>query len=120
MQPLPNSNSEAGITFPYNFLIFVRELYRRIGVTGAFITSTEYRNFEGCVLQAGPPMGMPFFDGPFRFQGKHYGPYRQQLDPGFNLDAAALAFALHLYRKFGFDRKHVPFFPNDKFQIAGY
>jgi len=107
------------VEFPYNFLIFVRELFKRIGVSGAFIASTEYLNFKGCMLQAGRPDGMPFLDGPFGFQGKQYGPYQQRLEQAFDLDQTALAFALDLYRKFGFDRKHVPFFDNGKFQLKG-
>jgi hypothetical protein len=63
---------------------------------------------------------MPFFDGPRAVAAQHYGPYDQRLEPDFDPEAAALAFALHLYHSFGYDRKHIPYFFGDKFTPGVY
>lgn len=110
----------AVVEFPLSFLIFVKELYKRVALPGAFVASVEYVNLGTCVLQAGTPYGMPFFDGPQAFAAQHYGPYDQRLEPDFDPEAAALVFALHLYRSFGYDRKHIPYFAGDKFTPGSY
>ena len=110
----------AVVEFPLNFLLFVKELYRRIGVTGAITVRIEYQNLGGCILYPGGPAGGLWHSGPFTFSEQHYGPYEQHLAVDFDPEAAALAFALHLYQAFGYDRTHIPCFPNDKFTPGMY
>jgi hypothetical protein len=108
------------VELPLSFLLFVRQLHQRIGVTGSSIVGAEYCNLQGAILQAGSPFGMPSFDGPRAFSEPDYGPFEQQLEADFDPDAAALKFALHLYRSFGYDRNHIPYFPGDKFTPGIY
>jgi hypothetical protein len=110
----------AVVELPLSFLLLVKQLHQRIGVTGSFIVGAEYRNLRGAILQPGSPFGMPFFDGPRAFSEPDYGPFEQQLEPEFDPDADALKFALHLYRSFGYDRNHIPYFPGEKFTPGIY
>jgi hypothetical protein len=125
-QPLPDYEQQprlwprAIVELPLSFLLFVKLLYKRIGISGSFIASTEYHNLRGAILYPGSPFGGVFLDGPRIFSEHNYGPFEQQLEPDFDPDAAALNFALDLYRSFGHDRKHIPNFPGDKFAPGIY
>jgi hypothetical protein len=88
----------AVVEFPLNFLLFVKELYRRIGVTGAITARVEYQHLGGCILYPGGPEGGLWHSRLFTFSEQHYGPYERQLAVDFDPEATALAFALHFYR----------------------
>jgi predicted XRE-type DNA-binding protein len=116
----PTLYPTAVVEFPVSFLQFVRELYRRLGYAGSFLARVEYRNLKGCRLYPGPPAGLavPFLEGPQVFAGEHYGPFEQLLGANFDLDKAALKFAVDFYRRFGFEQIHVPYFSNGKFKLV--
>ena len=115
----PRLYPTAILELPISFLRFIRELYRRFGVGCPLLVRIEYRSLGGCILFAGLPSGLgaPPLEGPKKFSEPHYGPYEQRLENEFDIDAAGLKFALDLYRCFGYERVHIPYFQNDKFNV---
>ncbi|MGO9605118.1 MAG: helix-turn-helix domain-containing protein [Candidatus Binataceae bacterium] len=102
-------------TYTIGFLRFAKELYHHLHTNCDFTFRTEFGNLEGVALAAGawkPGLGGECFK---IFAQPHFGPVETTLGEDINPEEDAFATIVKFYRAFGYERQHIPFFPNGKF-----
>ena len=101
--------------YPVSFLRYAKQLYGKLGISCDLTLRMEYRNIKGCVLPPYIPGNSVSFERPRAYPYSDFQPREVVLSGDWDPDVSALQIVTKFYEAFGFDRSHIPFFANGKF-----